>query len=209
MSKNQSLVTYIYTYGNSLLVSQLGGWNINEAGRVASRSRWAISVVVLFLRGLKWPHDSDILSLRQSLLVTTTVIQMIHRIELDVRRTFVCLVVSLSVYISIDLECPWEVVRTSRWIINSIWNKSDWLNNKENVREKIGRKEANLLECSLAKLSTDLLRRRSSIFLARLAALRARSSFSCSARHRWKFSTTTPTNMFKTKKPTRSKNEMK
>ena len=54
-----------------------------------------------------------------------------------------------------------------------------------------------------------LLRRRSSIFFARLAALLARSSFSCSALHRWKFSTTTPTNIFSTKNPTRSKNDMK
>ena len=55
----------------------------------------------------------------------------------------------------------------------------------------------------------DLLLRLSSIFFARLAALRALSSFSCSARHRWKFSTTTPTNMFNTKKPTSRRKEMK
>ena len=58
------------------------------------------------------------------------------------------------------------------------------------------------------KNSSSLLRR-CSIFLALLAALMALSSFSCSARHRWKFSTTTPTNMLSTKNPTRSRKEMK
>lgn len=58
-------------------------------------------------------------------------------------------------------------------------------------------------------VSLYLLLLRSSIFLALLAARLALSSFSCSARQRWKFSTTTPTNMLRTKKPTRRRNEMK
>ena len=55
----------------------------------------------------------------------------------------------------------------------------------------------------------NLLLLLSSIFLALLIALAALSSFSCSARQRWKFSTTTPTNMLRTKNPTSRRNEMK
>lgn len=58
-------------------------------------------------------------------------------------------------------------------------------------------------------MTFDLLLRFFSILRARFAIRRARSSFSCSSRQRWKFSTTTPTNMLSTKKPTNSRNEMK
>jgi len=47
------------------------------------------------------------------------------------------------------------------------------------------------------------------IFLACLCSRRAFSSCSWLSRHLWKFSTTTPTNMLSTKKPTSSRNEMK
>ena len=55
----------------------------------------------------------------------------------------------------------------------------------------------------------NLLRLFFSICLALFAARRTLSSFSCSSLQRWKFSTTTPTNMLSTKKPTRRMKEIK
>ena len=58
-------------------------------------------------------------------------------------------------------------------------------------------------------LNGTLLRFLRSSLRACISALRALSSCSWLSRHLWKFSTTTPTNMLRTKKATRSRNEMK
>lgn len=68
--------------------------------------------------------------------------------------------------------------------------------------------EQNLGDLTERKIH-NLLRLFFSICLALFAARRTLSSFSCSSLQRWKFSTTTPTNMLSTKKPTRRMKEIK
>jgi len=87
----------------------------------------------------------------------------------------------------------WEKVYTMFCCVRTGGRKDP----EKNLADLTGRKPYNLLRLFF------------SICLALFAARRTLSSFSCSSLQRWKFSTTTPTNMLSTKKPTRRMKEIK
>ena len=107
---------------------------------------------------------------------------------------------------NIRISAAWEFTENMPFFIFKFFRCKNFLPLNEAPYIKIAVTELNWL--SFRNINNLLLLFFSS-FLALFAALLAFSSFSCSSRHRWKFSTTTPTNMFSTKKPTSSRKEMK
>lgn len=101
--------------------------------------------------------------------------------------------------LSVLLQSPSEAAKTVGESLCCVVLEQEW------GREDREQNLADLME----RKTHNLLRLFFSICLALFAARRTLSSFSCSSLQRWKFSTTTPTNMLSTKKPTRRMKEMK
>lgn len=115
------------------------------------------------------------------------------------------------------LKCVWKYKTPNwKWFVRQLCMQATTMHTTLCTMRKgcnrSGSQTTNLQGCTLLlimSLYLDLLASLLASFLSLRCSRFSRSSFSCASRQRWKFSTTTPTNMLSTKNPTNKRNDIK